>query len=127
MLAPCALGGILNADSIPRLNTSIVAGAANNQLATEADGRLLFGRDILYAPDYVINAGGVINIAFEHFVLGDEAAALSAIAQIGPRLTNIFERSAHSDRPTSEIADAMARLRIADAAERARAPASDAA
>ena len=59
VLAPCALGNILTSHTIPRLRAKIVAGAANNQLATEADGALLTDRDILYAPDYVINAGGI--------------------------------------------------------------------
>lgn len=60
VFAPCALGGILNAGTIPRLRAKIVAGAANNQLREEADGERLRARGILYAPDYVANAGGVI-------------------------------------------------------------------
>ncbi len=65
LFAPCALGGILNAETIPRLRAEVVAGAANNQLLEEADGDRLRGRGILYAPDYVVNAGGVIGGAPE--------------------------------------------------------------
>ena len=65
VFAPCALGGILNDATIPRLRAKIVAGAANNQLEAPRHGAALAGRGILYAPDYVVNAGGVINISFE--------------------------------------------------------------
>jgi leucine dehydrogenase len=116
VLAPCALGGILNEQSIPQLKVSIIAGAANNQLATEADGAALHARDILYAPDYVINAGGIINVACEHLGLNGEAAVLSAIERIGPRLLGIFRQARETDRPTSEIADDMARARLTGAA-----------
>jgi leucine dehydrogenase len=67
VLSPCALGGVLDATTIPQLRCRVVAGAANNQLAEDADGERLAARGILYAPDYVINAGGIINIA-EEFV-----------------------------------------------------------
>src|SRR5690606_17889736 len=62
IFAPCALGGILNDESIPRLKVSVVAGAANNQLAESRNGAEIEARGILYAPDYVINGGGVINV-----------------------------------------------------------------
>ncbi|HLB53140.1 MAG TPA: Glu/Leu/Phe/Val dehydrogenase dimerization domain-containing protein, partial [Chlamydiales bacterium] len=65
LLAPCALGGILNRDTIPNLRCKAVAGAANNQLRADSDANLLRERSILYAPDFVINAGGLINVAEE--------------------------------------------------------------
>jgi leucine dehydrogenase len=65
VLSPCAMGGILNSETIPQLNCSAVAGCANNQLLTDADAELLFARGILYAPDFVINAGGLINVTSE--------------------------------------------------------------
>ena len=65
-------GSIFNSESIPRVRASVIAGGANNQLATDEDGERLRERDILYAPDYVINAGGIINVAFEYFGKGDD-------------------------------------------------------
>jgi len=65
LLAPCALGGILNAETIPQLRCRAIAGCANNQLLTDADGEELMRHGILYAPDFVINAGGLINVAEE--------------------------------------------------------------
>jgi leucine dehydrogenase len=65
VFAPCALGAILNSDTIPRLRCKVIAGAANNQLATDADGIALAERGILYAPDYIVNAGGLINVYHE--------------------------------------------------------------
>lgn len=70
IFAPCAIGGILNADTIPMLTVKAVAGGANNQLATPQDAEFLHGRGILYAPDYVANGGGIINAATE--ILGIE-------------------------------------------------------
>lgn len=115
ILAPCALGAILTETSIPKLKVSIIAGGANNQLDTRADGKRLRDADILYAPDYVINAGGIINVACEYFGDVDEAHVLDRVAEIGPRLTAIFEAAAESGQPTNEIADAKARQILADA------------
>ena len=79
VFAPCALGGILTAKSIPRLKTEIVAGGANNQLLDEDDdAKRLLDRKILYAPDYVINAGGLINVAHELKGYDETAAKLEA-------------------------------------------------
>ena len=72
VFCPCALGGVLNGDTIGRLKCSVVAGAANNQLAGEHDGDTLHERGILYAPDYIINAGGLINVTDE--IYGYDAA-----------------------------------------------------
>ncbi len=115
ILAPCALGAILTATTIPKLKVSIVAGGANNQLETNEDGKRLADAGILYAPDYVINGGGIINVASEYFDDMDNAQVLEKVAEIGPRLTGIFEKSAASGKPTNEIADAMARAIIAAA------------
>ena len=113
LLAPCALGAVLTKESIPRLRAKIVAGAANNQLQTPEDGRRLADADILYAPDYVINGGGIINVACEYSGDVDDDGVMELVRQIGPRLTRIFEESASSGELTNEIADDQARRIIA--------------
>jgi leucine dehydrogenase len=115
VIAPCALGAILNENTIPELDTTIIAGGANNQLETPADGQRLHDAGILYAPDYVINGGGIINVAAEYYgdLTNDEI--WDRIAEIGPRLTGIFEESRDSNRPTNEIADEQAKRIIASA------------
>lgn len=114
VFAPCALGAVLDRTTIPRLRASVVAGAANNQLATEADGDLLRARDILYAPDYVVNAGGIINVAAEY--LGETDADVEArVRAIPARLRLIFERALTEGRATNRVADSMARGIIAAA------------
>ena len=115
VIAPCALGAILNEHSIPRLKASIVAGGANNQLESAADGQRLFDADILYAPDYVINGGGIINVASEYYGDATDEEVWTKIAEIGPRLTGIFEASRESGKPTNEVADAQAQAIIAGA------------
>ncbi len=116
--APCALGGVLNADSIPEIGAPVVAGAANNQLATEADGKALARRGILYAPDYAINAGGVINISLESGRY-DRDLALERTGKIYDTLMEIFRRAEADGLATSDVADRMARERI-DAARTKR-------
>jgi leucine dehydrogenase len=112
VLAPCALGAVLNAHSIPRLRARVVAGAANNQLAQGQDGTALLAAGVLYAPDYVINAGGIINVAREYQGGGSEAQVTADIQGIPVRLTEIFERARRENRPTNAIADQMARERL---------------
>ena len=112
VLAPCALGAVLNEQSIPRLRVRVIAGAANNQLAREGDGEALMKAGILYAPDYVINAGGIINVAHEYYGGSSEAAVRAAIEKIPERLTLIFERARRESLPTSAVADQMARERL---------------
>jgi leucine dehydrogenase len=120
VLAPCALGGVIDDRTLPRLSCDIVAGAANNQLHEPRHGTALHERGILYAPDYVTNAGGLINIAQELRPGGyDRARALAQVATIETTLAEIFERSEREDRPTHEIADQVAEERIA-AARRSR-------
>jgi len=111
VLAPCALGAILNTRSIARLRATVVAGAANNQLAQGQDGEALRAAGILYAPDYVINAGGIISVAREYYG-GTEAQVLADIDGIPARLTEIFERARRESRTTNEVADRMARERL---------------
>jgi leucine dehydrogenase len=118
VVAPCALGAILDCDSIPKLRAPIVAGGANNQLATAADGQRLADAGILYAPDYVINGGGIINVACEYYGEDDDAEVMKQVAEIGPRLTGIFAEAKKSGEPTNVIADRMARSIIGNAVAR---------
>ncbi len=111
--APCALGATVNDNTLKRLNTKIIAGAANNQLAEDRHGDILMQRGILYAPDYVINAGGIINVSFEENY--DQAAALEKVDEIYGTLTEVFEASDAESRPTNVIADEIARRRVAAA------------
>jgi leucine dehydrogenase len=113
VLAPCALGAVLDATSIPRLRARIIAGAANNQLAQGQDGMALLAADILYAPDYVINAGGIISVAREYYGGATQAQVNTEIQAIPQRLTEIFERARRESRTTNAVADQMARERLA--------------
>lgn len=108
VFAPCALGGAINADTIGRLKAPIIAGAANNQLATPDMDAALHAKGVLYAPDYVINAAGVISVGLEILGQWNARDLNSRIDRIGDTLTQIFERSAREGRPTGAIADAMA-------------------
>lgn len=120
ILAPCALGGVLSKTSIPLIKARVIAGAANNQLATESDGDRLQDRGIVYAPDYVINAGGIISVAAERDDDASQATVQAGIARIGARLTEIYAHSSKSGRPPHEVADEMAR-EILRAAREAKA------
>ncbi|HET8883377.1 MAG TPA: Glu/Leu/Phe/Val dehydrogenase dimerization domain-containing protein [Solimonas sp.] len=108
VFAPCALGAILNDATIPQLRAKVIAGAANNQLAVPAThGAALSERGILYAPDYCINAGGIIDIHYEGPAY--HAPVVEAhLQRIGLTLTQIFERAARASLPTHQIADRMA-------------------
>ncbi|MFT6556576.1 Leu/Phe/Val dehydrogenase [Sneathiella sp.] len=112
VLAPCALGAILNDDTIPTLKAKVVAGAANNQLAESKHGAMLRNRNILYAPDYAINAGGIIIISHEG-PLFDRKSAMDQVAGIYNTALRIFERADQDNRPTAEVADMLAMERIA--------------
>jgi leucine dehydrogenase len=111
VLAPCALGAVLNLQTIPKLRARIIAGAANNQLAQGQDGSALQAAGILYAPDYVINAGGIISVSREYHG-GSEAQVQNDIQAIAGRLTEIFERARRENRTTNAVADQMARERL---------------
>ena len=108
VFSPCALGAILSEASIPQLKARIVAGGANNQLATPADGARLMQRGMLYAPDYVINAGGIISVVLAY--LGNASAddVRARIEQIPARLDSIWEESTATGRDPAAVADAMA-------------------
>jgi len=112
VLSPCALGAVLTAHSMPRLRARIVAGAANNQLAQGQDGGGLPAAGILYAPDYVINAGGIISVSREYRGGATEAQVIADIQAIPVRLTEIFERARRENRTTNAVADQMARERL---------------
>jgi leucine dehydrogenase len=114
VVAPCALGGILNADTVPRLRCPIVAGAANNQLADDLIADLLAARGVLWAPDFVVNAGGIINIACE--VDGyDPAVARRRVAGIGDTLRGIFDGADAIGATPLTVAMELARRRLAAA------------
>ena len=115
VLAPCALGNILTSTTIPKIKATIIAGAANNQLSTPADGVRLAERDILYAPDYVINAGGIISVAAEYYDNGSEEDVRADVGRIKDRLKNIFAQAKETGRPTHELADELARSIVAAA------------
>ncbi|WP_419418766.1 Leu/Phe/Val dehydrogenase [Legionella sp. D16C41] len=112
VFSPCALGAVINDISIQQFQTSIIAGAANNQLAHSHHGRLLHAKNICYAPDYVINAGGLILAASKYLHIHENDVD-QYIERIPNSLAEIFKRSASEDRATSEIADMMAQEKLA--------------
>jgi leucine dehydrogenase len=112
VLSPCALGAILDQRTIAQVKAPIVAGAANNQLAEPEDGARLQQRGILYAPDYVINAGGIINVCTEYLGDGDAALVRERIEGIPVRLEQIWAESKSSGRDPAAVADAMAQRLI---------------
>jgi len=114
ILAPCALGGVLNEKTIPRLQCRAVCGAANNQLADAADDDALARRGILYAPDFVVNAGGIINLA-EEFVGYDRQRAAKRTAQIADTVRRVFDLARTERVPPGRAAEQLARRRIAEA------------
>ncbi|MHB9878625.1 Leu/Phe/Val dehydrogenase [Pacificimonas sp. ICDLI1SI03] len=109
VLAPCALGAVLNEETIPALNAEIVAGAANNQLRRPEDGDRLKERGVLYVPDYALNAGGIINVMAEYFGDGDAEAVKTRIAKIEDRVAKILTRADQEGEATNRVADQMAR------------------
>lgn len=117
VIAPCALGNVINSESIPGMRASVIAGAANNQLSADEDGNHLTSRDILYAPDYVINAGGIISVAREYLGNSSAADVRKEVARIPRRLEQIFTTSRQTAQPTNIVADEMARSIINEAAE----------
>lgn len=112
VFAPCALGGIINDTSIAEFQTPIIAGAANNQLTHSYHGKMLHDKGILYAPDYVINSGGLI-LAASKYLHQHEELVPRQIDHIYVSLLEIFERSAQENRPVSEISDTMALEKLA--------------
>lgn len=107
VFSPCALGAVLNLANINKLKAPIVAGSANNQLAHHHHDLVLHQRGILYAPDFVINSGGLIHTAaiYDH---GDEEKANAQIYNLYNTLMNIFERAKLENKPTNEVAEIIA-------------------
>lgn len=112
VFSPNALGAILDERSIAALDVAVVAGAANNQLATAGDGARLAARGILYAPDYVINAGGIISVMAEYLGETSLARVNAQVDAIGPRLAMLFAEADAAGLPTGVIADRTARRLI---------------
>jgi leucine dehydrogenase len=113
IFAPCALGAILNADTIPRMRFKIIAGSANNQLEDEErDTAVLREKGILYAPDFIINAGGVINVYYEVTNSYHEATVDLKVRKIGETLTRIFEIAQNQAIATTAAANVLAEKRI---------------
>jgi leucine dehydrogenase len=117
IFSPNALGAIFDEGGIARLNAQVVAGGANNQLATAAHGPLLAAKGVLYAPDYVINAGGIVAVTLEYLARVSGQSCSSAelaerLAQIPVRLASIWEESAASGRSPDQVADSMAQALI---------------
>jgi leucine dehydrogenase len=119
VFSPCAAGGVLDDQTIPRLRCRAVVGAANEQLAEPRHAEALLDRGILYAPDYVVNAGGLLSLLYE---LGeaDEAGVTARVREIGPRVLDILERARREGRSPSRVADRMVEERLAAAREARR-------
>ena len=111
IFAPCALGGIINDDTIPQLKVEIVAGAANNQLLEDRHGDALEARGILYAPDYVANAGGVINV-YSELTGWSRERALRKADEIYTTVLSVFRLAKDTNIPTYKAADRVAQQRI---------------
>ena len=109
--APCALGATLNANTLTRLKASIIAGGANNQLATAEIGEQLRQKGVLYVPDFVINAGGIIKVCYE-YLKKPEADVEAHAREIGDTLTEVFTRADKENRATSVVADEVAQARF---------------
>jgi leucine dehydrogenase len=120
VLSPNALGAILNDDTIPALHARVIAGGANNQLALAKHGDDLRRRDILYAPDYVINGGGIIRVAGQIFNWND-ADIEARVLKIAGTLTEVFRRADSAGVSTASIADQMAEERMTSGPAKQRA------
>jgi leucine dehydrogenase len=120
VLVPCALGGVLDHDSVPALQAPAIAGAANNQLASADVADLLRARDILWAPDFVANAGGIVNISVEFDADGYDAARAKAKTRlIGDTLRAIFDDAASARTTPLAAATALAHRNLADGSDQA--------
>jgi leucine dehydrogenase len=114
IFSPNALGATINSETLPRIKAKVIAGAANNQLATPADGTAILRRGMVYAPDYAINAGGVMNIYHEKMVEGgyNKNRAFDHVATIGKTITEILNRAKEENMPSYLIADKIAEERV---------------
>jgi leucine dehydrogenase len=123
VFAPCALGGAISLDTLPRLRARVIAGAANNQLADAEAGRALFSRGLVYAPDYVLNGGGIINVAGEIRALErgeafDPAWVDEKLDRLTRTLAEVLDEAERQRRPANEVANEIARSRISGAAQK---------
>lgn len=109
--APCALGATLNPHTLSRLRVKIVAGGANNQLATDEIGDMLRQKGVLYTPDFVLNAGGIIKVCYE-YLKKPEADVEAHVREISSTLAEIFARADREGRSTAVVADELARSRF---------------
>lgn len=113
IFAPCAIGAVLNDATVPLIRAGVVAGAANNQLATAQDGRDLHRRGILYAPDFVANGGGIINVAAEILRIGDRASWVAEkLSALDATLGAIYDSAKRENRAPSDIAEGVAEERM---------------
>lgn len=112
IFSPCALGAIVNPETLPRLKAKAIAGAANNQLSTPDMGEKVKARGILYAPDYVINGGGIINVAAEIAGAYDPAWVDGKLSRLMETLGEVLDQARREDRATNCVADEIARTRI---------------
>jgi leucine dehydrogenase len=124
ILSPNALGAILNDRTVPHIKAKVIAGAANNQLERDHHGAMLKDRDILYAPDYVINGGGVIRVAGQIFGWPEDEVD-NRVRAIAHTLIEIFTEAETAGAPTSAVADRIACARIAAAKTTSRAKAAE--
>ena len=112
VFAPCAMGAILNDNTIAEIKAKIVCGLANNQLAEARHGALLLKRGVTYVPDYVVNAGGMMGASMVIYTEPSREASLKRIEGLFETIQNIIKRAAKENRPTSDIADEIALARI---------------
>lgn len=112
IFAPCALGAVINDDTINRLRSKVIAGAANNQLKEQRHGDLLHEKGFVYAPDYVINAGGVINV-YDELLGYDRDRVMKKVEGLFDSMTKVFDVSKRDKIPSYKAADRMAEERIA--------------
>ena len=112
IFSPNALGAIINPETLPRLKVKVIAGGANNQLSTPDMGEKVKARGILYAPDYVINGGGIINVAAEIAGAYDTAWVDAKVTRLMETLGEVLDQARREDKATNRVADAIARTRI---------------
>ncbi|MEC7839899.1 MAG: amino acid dehydrogenase [Chlamydiota bacterium] len=123
IFAPCAMGGIVNPETIPQFKCKAIAGAANNQLLSNEDGELLLKRGILYAPDYIINSGGIINVSVEFSPDGyNPKIALQKVNMIYDNLLVIYKNSTKEHKPTSQVAEELANYNLENKIEQRTRP-----
>jgi len=113
IFSPCALGGVISGETIPRLHCRIVAGGANNQLLSESDGAELHRRGIVYAPDYIINSGGIINVSSEIGSPYNADRAREKTERIYEIIGRVIDIAKREEIPTAQAADRMAEARLA--------------